>query len=70
LANVKKSLDSASHKIGQTESRTRVMLRSLKSVEALPEDQARVVFDSASQDTERLGTEDAEPVDPDTAPNK
>ncbi len=37
LASVKKSLDSASSKIGQTEVRTRAMLRNLKSVEALPD---------------------------------
>lgn len=48
LTNVKKSLDSASTRIGQTESRTRVMLRSLKSVEAMPEDQARAVFAAES----------------------
>ena len=40
LASVKKSLDTASSKIGQTETRTRVMLRNLKSVEALPEPEA------------------------------
>ena len=37
LASVKKTLDSASNKIGQTEVRTRAMLRNLKRVEALPE---------------------------------
>jgi len=36
LASVKKSLESASNRIGQTEVRTRAMLRNLKSVEALP----------------------------------
>lgn len=41
LASVKKSLDTASSKIGQTEVRTRVMLRNLKVVEALPEDEAQ-----------------------------
>ena len=39
LASVKKTLDTASNKIGQTEVRTRVMLRNLKSVEALPDSQ-------------------------------
>jgi len=39
LASVKKSLETASNKIGQTEVRTRAMLRNLKSVEALPEAQ-------------------------------
>ena len=63
LANVKKSLDSASHKIGQTESRTRVMLRSLKSVEAMPEDQARAVFAAESGEAERLDLEDIESAD-------
>jgi len=36
LASVKKSLETASNRIGQTEVRTRVMLRNLKTVEALP----------------------------------
>ncbi len=36
LAQVKKSLESASQRIGQTETRTRVMLRNLRAVEALP----------------------------------
>lgn len=35
LADVKKSLESATSKIGKTETRTRVMLRSLKTVESL-----------------------------------
>jgi DNA recombination protein RmuC len=70
LANVKKSLDSASHKIGQTESRTRVMLRSLKSVETMPEDQARAVFAAESGETERLDLEDIESADTDPARDK
>jgi len=41
LANVKKTLESASNKLGQTEVRTRAMLRNLKTVEALPDDDAR-----------------------------
>lgn len=40
LASVKKTLDQASNKIGQTETRTRVMLRNLREVEALPEHEA------------------------------
>ena len=36
LADVKRSLESATHKIGKTETRTRVMLRSLSAVESLP----------------------------------
>lgn len=70
LANVKKSLDSASHKIGQTESRTRVMLRSLKSVETMPEDQARALFAAESGETERLDLEDIESADTDPARDK
>jgi DNA recombination protein RmuC len=70
LANVKKSLDSASNKIGQTESRTRVMLRSLKSVEAMPEDQARAVFAAESGEAERLDLDDIEPADTDPSRDK
>jgi DNA recombination protein RmuC len=70
LANVKKSLDSASNKIGQTESRTRVMLRSLKSVEAMPEDQARAVFAAESGEAERLDTEDEPSADTDASHDK
>jgi len=40
LASVKKTLDTASSKIGQTEVRTRAMLRNLKNVEALPDSDA------------------------------
>ncbi len=40
LASVKKSLETASNKIGHTETRTRVMLRNLNAVEALPGEQA------------------------------
>ncbi|MFU1914295.1 DNA recombination protein RmuC [Bordetella avium] len=40
LSSVKKSLDNVSSKIGQTETRTRVMLRNLKAVEALSGDEA------------------------------
>jgi DNA recombination protein RmuC len=39
LAGVKRTLETASSKIGQTETRTRAMLRSLKAVEALPGDE-------------------------------
>lgn len=67
LANVKKSLDSASNKIGQTESRTRVMLRSLKTVEAMPDDQAKAVFAAESGDQERLHDEQASDVDADAS---
>jgi len=40
LAAVKRTLETAGNKLGQTEVRTRAMLRSLKGVESLPEDQA------------------------------
>lgn len=58
LTNVKKSLDAASTRIGQTETRTRVMLRSLKNVEAMPEDQARTVFAAESANAEQLEDKD------------
>ena len=58
LANVKKSLDTASTRIGQTESRTRVMLRSLKNVEAMPDDQAKAVF--AAESVDRVSMESAD----------
>ena len=44
LDDVKKSLDSASQRLGKTETRTRVMLRNLKSVEALPEAEASALL--------------------------
>ena len=50
LASVKKSLDTASSRIGQTETRTRVMMRNLKAVEALPEDQATALLGGAQAD--------------------
>lgn len=60
LASVKKSLDTASSKIGQTETRTRVMLRNLKSVEAMPEAQAAQLF-AASEAPELSDALDSEP---------
>jgi DNA recombination protein RmuC len=60
LANVKKSLDTASNRIGQTESRTRMMLRSLKNVEAMPEDQAKALFAPETRDAD-LYEGDADP---------
>ena len=60
LTHVKKSLDAASNKIGQTESRTRVMLRSLKNVEAMPEEQAQAVFAAEAADINRLEGDDIE----------
>jgi DNA recombination protein RmuC len=49
LANVKKSLEIASNKIGSTEVRTRVMLRSLKGVEVLPDAEAASLLGAASR---------------------
>lgn len=45
LAAVKKTLESASTKLGSTEVRTRAMLRNLSSVEAMPEPQAKQLFE-------------------------
>lgn len=44
LASVKKTLDTASSKLGQTEVRSRAMLRNLKTLEALPDDHARQIL--------------------------
>jgi DNA recombination protein RmuC len=44
LSSVKKTLDTASSKLGQTEVRSRAMLRNLKTLEALPEDDARQIL--------------------------
>ena len=41
LADVKKSLETATSRLGKTETRTRVMLRNLNNIEALPQDQAQ-----------------------------
>jgi DNA recombination protein RmuC len=49
LENVKKSLENASNKIGSTEVRTRVMLRSLKGVEILPDAEAASLLGVASR---------------------
>ncbi|VFR27770.1 DNA recombination protein RmuC [plant metagenome] len=50
LASVKKTLDTASSKIGLTETRTRVMLRNLKAVEALPDGEAQRLLGEASEE--------------------
>lgn len=55
LASVKKSLDSASNKLGQTEVRTRAMLRNLKTVEALSDAEAHKLLGEST---------DAEPKPP------
>jgi DNA recombination protein RmuC len=54
LAAVKKSLDTASNKIGQTETRTRAMLRSLKNVEVLPDEEARNLLREGLSEQEAL----------------
>ena len=59
LASVKKTLDTASNKIGQTEVRTRAMLRNLKSVEALPEAEALRLL-GAGTDAEAEGEADSD----------
>lgn len=56
LAGVKKALDTASNRIGQTETRTRVMLRNLQAVEALPEAQASALLDVAGDDESASST--------------
>ena len=50
LASVKKTLDTASNKIRQTEVRTRAMLRNLKGVEALPEADALRLLGASAAD--------------------
>jgi DNA recombination protein RmuC len=55
LAGVKRTLETASSKIGQTEVRTRAMLRSLKAVEALPEAESALRLDA---DGGRMDDED------------
>ncbi|SAI68020.1 lipoprotein [Bordetella ansorpii] len=50
LASVRKTLDSASSKIGQTEVRTRAMLRNLRDVEEMPEaEAARLLGDPGTE---------------------
>lgn len=61
LASVKKSLDTASNKIGQTEVRTRAMLKNLKNVEALPDAEALRLLgddDAAGDVDEANGADD------------
>ncbi len=65
LSAVKKSLDTASNKIGQTETRTRAMLRSLKNVEVLPDEQARALLQEGLSDQEFLASDHA-PPEPDS----
>jgi DNA recombination protein RmuC len=44
LAKTRKKLDEASHVISSVETRTRVMGRALKQVEAMPEPQAQALL--------------------------
>lgn len=46
LSGVKKTLETASNKIGYTETRTRVMLRNLRKVEALPDKDSKPLTDN------------------------
>ncbi len=52
LAGVKKALDSASNKLGATETRTRVMLRNLRAVEAMPEQETAALLGTGTLDDE------------------
>lgn len=53
LDDVRKSLETAATRLGKTEARTRVMLKNLKSVEALPVDEAaKLLPDEAVDDTD------------------
>ncbi|WP_441372711.1 DNA recombination protein RmuC [Achromobacter sp. PAB15] len=62
LASVKKTLDTASNKIGLTEVRTRAMLKNLKNVEALPEaDALRLLGEAGTADDDNDPDDDAEP---------
>ena len=51
LAAVRKSLDSAASRLGKTETRARVMLKSLRNVEALPDGVAVALIADTSGDT-------------------
>lgn len=66
LASVKKTLDTASNKIGLTEVRTRAMLKNLKNVEALPEaDALRLLGEAGTGDN---GNDNDNDLDEDTEP--
>jgi len=59
LDDIRKSLETAASRLGKTETRTRVMLRSLKRVEALPSDEAaRLLPDEAPGADYPDGSED------------
>ena len=66
LASVKKTLDTASNKIGQTEVRTRAMLRNLKGVEALPEADAVRLLGASPADAADAEDDADEPRGPST----
>lgn len=66
LASVKKTLDTASNKIGLTEVRTRAMLKNLKNVEALPEaDALRLLGEAGTADN---GNDNDNDLDEDAEP--
>jgi DNA recombination protein RmuC len=52
LAKTKKKLDEASNTISQAETRTRVMTKALKQVEAMPETQAQVLLPGDASDVD------------------
>jgi DNA recombination protein RmuC len=56
LAKTKKKLDEAANTITAAEVRTRAMARSLKSVEALPDERAQALLPGAVLDDEDVGT--------------
>ncbi|MFC4277896.1 DNA recombination protein RmuC [Achromobacter aloeverae] len=60
LAAVKRTLETAGNKIGQTEVRTRAMLRSLKTVEALPDAQAARLLGDGDAEGGEQGLEEGE----------
>lgn len=62
LADVKRSLESASSRLGKTQTRTRVMLKSLKNIEALPAGEVEQWLPETSDDVD-----DAPEADPTTA---
>jgi len=52
LAKTRKKLDEASSTIEAAETRTRVMTRKLKAVEALPEERAQALLPGVTSDDE------------------
>lgn len=70
LASVKKTLDTASNKIGQTEVRTRAMLKNLKNVEALPEADALRLLGEAGMAGSDQDPDSELDIDPDSGPDE